>query len=188
MLWVFFVLASCWGDDSGLPATLSQRSAALSEYANQHGYSTDHYLLVDLGRNSSQKRAFLIGKDGGVVRSGQVSHGHCKRNLTDVEFSNVSGSNCSSEGRYRIAEKYVGDYGESYRLDGLDATNSNARRRAIVLHSHSCVSDQELGVPICPSEGCPTLSPAMLDELKPIIDGERKPMLLWIYKDEEDAR
>ena len=167
-----------------VPETLDDRASDLAAYAKQNGYSTSHFLLVDLGRSSALKRAYLVGSDGAILRSGQVAHGHCKSNITEVEFSNVPESNCSSEGRYRISEKYTGDYGESYRLDGLDPTNSNARKRYIVLHSHESVLDKELGVPTWPSEGCPTVSPAMLGELKPIIDGQSKPMLLWIYKDE----
>lgn len=184
LMWV-----ACNFGAPAIPETLGERASALSSYAQKNGYSTSHFLLVDLGRSSSLKRAYLVGSDGSILRSGQVAHGHCKyQNLTEVEFSNTSGSNCSSEGRYRIAEKYTGEFGESYKLDGLDSTNSNARNRFIVLHSHGCVLDKELGVPTCPSEGCPTLSPGMLDELKPVIDGQNKPMLLWVYKDEPGAQ
>ena len=34
---------------------------------------------------------------------------------------------------------------------------------------------------ICQSNGCPTVSPGMLTELKKIINGSKKPVLLWIY-------
>ena len=52
-----------------------------------------------------------------------------------IKFSNVIGSEKSSLCRYRIGEKYVGVFGKAIRLDGLDPTNSNARARAIVIHS-----------------------------------------------------
>ena len=70
---------------------------------------------------------------------------------------------------------------ESYRLDGLDETNSNARNRNIVLHSHSCVPDFDTELKICQSGGCPTLSPAFLDQLEPLIEQESNPVLMWMY-------
>lgn len=60
-------------------------------------------------------------------------------------FSNAPNSLATSEGRYRIAEKYVGKYGVSYRLDGLDSTNSNARSRAVVIHEASYVTPAKAG-------------------------------------------
>jgi hypothetical protein len=35
---------------------------------------------------------------------------------------------------------------------------------------------------ICQSDGCPTVSPNFLKELKPIIDKSSKPVLLWIFE------
>ena len=111
-----------------------------------------------------------------------MAHGHCKKQLIEVEFSNVEGSNCSSEGKYAIGEKYTGKFGTSFKLKGLDSSNNNAYSRYIVLHSHSCVPDEESFLPICPSEGCPTVSPNMLQRLEGLIDNSEKPILIWIYK------
>lgn len=60
-------------------------------------------------------------------------------------FSNAPNSLATSEGRYRIAEQYVGKYGVSYRLDGLDSTNSNARSRAVVIHEAAYVTPIKAG-------------------------------------------
>ena len=35
---------------------------------------------------------------------------------------------------------------------------------------------------ICQSDGCPTVSPGLLQYLKPIINASKKPVLLWIYE------
>ena len=131
----------------------SKKYNALHVYAAENGYSTGLFFIVDFSLPSSEKRMY------------------------------VSGSNCSSIGRYKIAEKYSGSFGRSYRLDGLDKSNSNARLRSIVLHSHSCVPDIETGLKICQSEGCPTLSPALLDRLEPLLDQEIKPVLMWMYSE-----
>lgn len=61
------------------------------------------------------------------------------------KFSNAHNSLATSEGRYRIAEQYNGKYGVSYRLDGLDSTNSNARSRAVVLHEADYVTKLKAG-------------------------------------------
>ena len=50
-------------------------------------------------------------------------------------FSNESGSSASPQGAFATAEEYVGKHGRSLRLDGLDATNSASRDRAIVVHA-----------------------------------------------------
>lgn len=50
------------------------------------------------------------------------------------KFSNIEGSNASSEGAFVTADYYVGKHGRSQRLLGLDPTNSNAMDRAIVIH------------------------------------------------------
>jgi hypothetical protein len=50
-------------------------------------------------------------------------------------FSNDPGSYATCEGAFLAADYYVGKHGRSQRLFGLDATNSNALDRAIVVHS-----------------------------------------------------
>ncbi len=49
-------------------------------------------------------------------------------------FSNVPGSLASSRGAYRTSDYYWGSNGSSMRLAGLEADNSNADMRAIVVH------------------------------------------------------
>jgi hypothetical protein len=53
----------------------------------------------------------------------------------------------------------------------------------VVLHAHSCVPDDENApLPICQSNGCPTVSPNFLQTLAAYIDKSKKPVLLWIYE------
>ncbi len=49
-------------------------------------------------------------------------------------FSNDPGSHATSRGAYLTAGTYIGKYGRSQRLIGLDADNSLALDRAIVIH------------------------------------------------------
>ena len=61
--------------------------------------------------------------------------------ITRCFFSNEIGSNATSAGAYRTGAEYIGKYGASMRLDGLDPDNSNAYARAIVIHPAWYVSD-----------------------------------------------
>jgi len=80
-------------------------------------------------------------------------------------FSNEIGSKASSRGSYRTGEFYEGKYGRSMRLAGLDADNSNAEARAIVIHPAWYVGEDMLSKygKLGRSEGCFALSPAGLD-------------------------
>jgi hypothetical protein len=44
--------------------------------------------------------------------------------------------------------------------------DNNAFKRFVVLHSHECVPETEVQDEICQSDGCPTVSPQFLQQLK----------------------
>ncbi len=89
---------------------------------------------------------------------GKGSEGRNDDGMADY-FSNKKGSKASSLGIYRCAETYTGGKGHSLRLDGLDASNSNARTRKIVMHGADYVSEHfaRKHGRIGRSEGCPAL-------------------------------
>lgn len=154
------------------------------KYCDSLSYRTDFAILINLAPHSGNYRFFGMNLDTkDTLIKGLVAHGHCKSIADDrfAQFSNESGSNCSSLGHYRVAGKYTGSFGTSYKLIGMDATNSNALDRYVVLHSHSCIPDVEGEDDICQSQGCPTVSPKVLDQLIPYLDNTDKPILLWIY-------
>jgi len=162
----------------------ANRSVQAKSFALQNGYSTNYCFFIDMSIPSGKKRFFVYDLDKNVVLiSGLVAHGSCKEGfLTDAKFSNVPGCGCSSLGRYKIGEKYRGQYGTSYKLHGLDNTNSNAYRRAVVLHGFSSIPDQEIyPKPVCNSFGCPMVSTDFFARLAYIIDKSNKPIILWIY-------
>ena len=133
---------------------------------------------------SGQNRFFIYDfKKDTVQAAGLVAHGNCFEYwLEGRKYSNIVGSGCTSLGKYKIGTPYTGKFGYSYKLHGLDTSNNNAFERTVVLHSHSCIPQTEVTDEICQSNGCPTVSPAMLQLLKPIINNSRKPLLLWIYE------
>lgn len=166
-----------------LQQKLLQHCRALKQYAAANGANTTYAVLIDMSLPSSRNRFFVVNlQRDSVLFKGQVAHGQGDDyRREEVVFSNVVGSNCSSEGRYRIGLKYNGDFGLAYKLHGLDSTNCNAFKRFVVFHSHSCVQDIE-GSPLCRSDGCPTVSPYILRKTSALIDSADKPLLMWIYK------
>ena len=93
--------------------------------------------IADFGVHSAERRFHFVNLDREEVQSYHVSHG----TGSDPEhdgwlnyYSNQEGSNATSRGAYITWEWYVGRYGTSVRLGGLDQTNEAAYRRAIVMH------------------------------------------------------
>lgn len=152
-------------------------------YCDSLGFRTDFAILINLALHSGNSRLFGFNLDTKeTLIKGLVAHGHCKS--TDnryAQFSNAIGSNCSSLGRYKIGQKYKGKFGVSYKLHGLDSSNSHALERHVVLHSHVCIPLLPQDDDICLSEGCPTVNPAIFAELSAYIDQSDQPILVWIY-------
>jgi hypothetical protein len=162
----------------------ANRSLQAKSFALENGYSTNYCFFIDMSIPSGRKRFFVYDLDkNAVLISGLVAHGSCKEGfLTDAKFSNVPGCGCSSLGKYKIGEKYRGQYGTSYKLYGLDNTNSNAYKRAVVLHGLSSIPNEEIyPKPVCNSFGCPMVSNDFFARLAYIIDKSNKPIILWIY-------
>jgi hypothetical protein len=93
--------------------------------------------IADFGLHSAKPRFHLVNLERGEVQSLHVSHGTGSDQEHDgwlKQFSNVEGSNATSRGAYVTWEWYVGRYGTSVRLGGLDPTNDAALRRYIVMH------------------------------------------------------
>jgi hypothetical protein len=164
---------------------LISRATEINNYANKNGYSTKYCFLIDMSIASGRNRFFVYDlEEKSVIYSGLVAHGCCNEKfISHPTFSNTSGSGCSSLGKYKIGASYRGKWGKSYRLYGLDKSNSNAYRRAVVIHGNGFVKDQEIyPKALCNSFGCPMVSFRFLDKLSLIIEHSEKPILLWIYQ------
>lgn len=163
---------------------LNEKALLLKRFASQKKYNQKIIFLVDMSLPSGKNRFFVynLEKDS-VVKSGLVAHGHGNNGFSYYPiFSNKSGSSCTALGKYKIGEKYKGSFGIAYKLYGLDSSNSNSFARNIVLHSHDCVpSGETFPYPICNSSGCAMLSPEFLQEIEPLLDTCRQPVLLWIF-------
>lgn len=163
---------------------LKKKSVAAIDFTKKKGYNESISFLIDMTLPSGQERFFVYDmvKDT-ILSAGLVTHGRCNEMwLEGRKYSNVPGCGCSSLGKYKIGYSYNGTFGLAYKLYGLDKTNSNAFKRYVVLHAHECVPESEVQDEICQSDGCPTVSPNFLQELKPIIKESSKPILLWIFE------
>lgn len=125
--------------------------------------------IADFARPSTLPRFHFVNLEAGQIRSFLVSHGRG----SDPEhsgflqnFSNSVGSEATSRGAYLTCEWYKGKYGTSIRLEGLDADNSNALDRAIVMHPAAYAADdmiQKFGK-LGRSEGCFAMGPTHFSE------------------------
>jgi L,D-transpeptidase catalytic domain len=156
----------------------------LKKFAANNKCNQDYAFVIDLRIPSYKKRFFVYNlKRDSLVASSFVAHGTGSETFRgELVFSNVPDSRCSSLGKYKIGYSYKGMYGFSYKLQGLDSTNNKAFERAIVLHGHACVPDEQQSEwPICFSYGCPMVSPTFLQKLKGYISKQGKnPILLEI--------
>jgi hypothetical protein len=157
----------------------------INNYAAQNDMSTQYCFLVDMSLPSGKNRFFIYDlKKNSLIHSGLVAHGSCNETfLSRPRFSNETNGGCSSLGKYKVGEYYRGKYGKSFRLYGLDNCNSNAFKRAVVIHGYGCVPNEEIYPRVlCNSFGCPMVSYQFLDKISAIIGKSEKPIVLWIYQ------
>jgi hypothetical protein len=138
------------------------------------------YVVVDFTLHSAQPREWVFDlAKGELLWNLRVAHGRNSTNGTNlamaVTFSNVNGSNKSSLGLMRSSGRYVGSFGESFRLEGLEpGFNDNACVRDIVMHPWAPVGDEYVNR--CgwarPSLGCPAIDSVLA---KPVRDRLARP-------------
>ena len=171
--------------DSIQAVRIQSKADAAKTYLKAHSsYNQRYAILIDMHMNSGKKRLFVYDLDSmKVVSSGLVAHGSGSNTeyRDSLVFSNVPNSYCTSIGKYKIGASYIGNFGKSYKLHGLDPTNNKAFERLVVLHRYSCVPDVEQPYEICNSLGCPMVSENYFLELDKYIATSAKPVLLEIF-------
>ena len=169
--------------DKATTIKLKEKADIARSFVLRKEYNNKICFFIDMSLPSGKPRFFIydLAADS-LVNMGLVAHGNCFEYwLEGRRYSNVVGSGCTSLGKYKIGTSYTGKFGYSYKLHGLDSTNNKAFERTVVLHAHSCIPENETTDEICQSNGCPTVSPVFLQQLKNIINTSKKPVLLWIY-------
>lgn len=147
-------------------------------------YNPELAFFIDM-RIMSGKNRFIVYdlKNDVIIDQGLVAHGiGSEMGATGIlKFSNTSSSFCTSLGKYAVGQNYVGKYGKSYKLYGLDQTNNNAIARNIVLHKYQYVPYEEQSQGICNSLGCPMVNEKYYSRIQKIIDNSKNKILLDIY-------
>ena len=161
----------------------------LKEYCHKKGLSESYAIVVDFDLHSGRHRFFVCDlKKEKIIASSLCAHGVGKGSTPRKPvFSNEVGSLCSSLGHYKITHKHrMASSGVmSFRLDGLDATNSNAHQRGILIHSAKMISYVRWGIfpfylPINKriSSGCFAVDIDMMDIIDNLVKGENRAILL----------
>lgn len=167
---------------------LREKVRAGKEFCANNGYSMNYCFLVDFSIHSGKNRFFVWDFKGDSVKySSLCAHGYGKNSTTsEPVYSNVEGSYCSSLGKYKVGIRSYSKWGINvhYKLHGLEATNSNAFKRIIVLHSYTPMPESEvypMHLPLGISQGCPVISDGVMKKVDTLLKAEKKPVLLWIY-------
>ena len=138
----------------------------------------DIVAIADFGLHSARRRFHFVDLENERVASYHVSHGTGSDSEHDgwlKRYSNIEGSEASSRGAFMTRSWYVGRYGTSLRLDGLDSTNSNALPRAIVMHpaSYATPGHVDRWGRLGRSNGCFAMGPEQFDRALIDLSGGR---------------
>ena len=150
------------------------------EFCKKHNLNTEYCIFVDFSEHAGKKRYIIYNLNDREIEYSSV----CASGLNRNEFSNKEGSHLSSLGKYEVTP-IVGKMGigeECLVLEGLDSTNSNVRKRQILIHSHKSVYYNPGTYPFNffyknLSWGCFVIDKRAFKKTKRIA----KPMLLWAY-------
>ncbi len=117
--------------------------------------------FIDYSKPSSEKRLFVIDLEHKkIIFKTYVAHGRNSGVNFAEAFSNNIHSYMSSLGFFITGTSYIGKHGYSLTLDGLEkGFNDNAKKRAIVMHPASYVSESyiEKYGRLGRSFGCPSI-------------------------------
>ena len=147
------------------------------DYYEKHADQVEnkkYVTIVDFNRPSTDKRMHVINMQTGEVEDLLVAHGKNSGNLYASDLSNQNGSNKSSAGIYLTGEEYIGKHGLSLRLDGMELTNNNVRKRDIVMHGALYVSAdtiKKLGR-LGKSNGCLALEQPLIPRMVKKLEGK----------------
>lgn len=132
-------------------------------------------LIADMTQPSSAKRLYVLDLDKKtVLLRTYVAHGRQSGGLMATQFSNLTNSNQTSLGFYRVMGRYHGKHGLSLKLKGLEkGFNDNVFARNIVLHGADYVCEDTVRIKgqLGHSQGCPAIPNAISKQLLTKVEG-----------------
>ncbi len=167
---------------------LQSKADSAAAFCKKKNMNTDFCILIDMRIHSGKNRLFVWDfNKKETTFSGLCCHGAGGESTKKKpEFSNVPGSNCTSLGKYKIGIRSYSQWGIKvhYKMHGLEASNNNAYKRIVVLHSHTPVPENQiypLHLPLGWSLGCPVVADKTMKYLDEKLKNQEKPVLMWIY-------
>jgi hypothetical protein len=149
-------------------SALLRRALSAMETHRSAVIKADRIAVIDFALVSGVPRMHLVDLENPNVRSVLVAHGRgSDPSYTGwaMRFSNTPGSDATSVGGCVTGAAYIGEHGHSMRLQGLDASNSNAQAREIVIHAASYVNETLASASgkVGRSEGCFAVAQSSLE-------------------------
>lgn len=176
---------SSFNEDNSTDEKLNNQVGEVKKLINSNSkYNKEIAFFIDMEIQSGKNRFFIYDlKNDKIIDEGLVAHGSGSETGIPgkLKFSNIVNSHSTSLGKYSIGNHYNGQFGKSYKLYGLDKTNSNAFGRSIVLHKFWAVPYEEQDKYICNSYGCPMVSEKYFERIEKIIDDSKTNIILSIY-------
>ncbi len=158
-------------------------------FCKKNNMNTGFCFLVDMSIKSGKNRFYIYDfKTKSITKSGLVCHGMGKSSGEEKPvYSNESGSNCTSLGKYKTGKRAYSNWGINihYKMHGLEKSNSNAFKRQVVLHSYDYVSDAEIypsSLTLGWSKGCPVVGNELMKKIDALLKKAKKPTLIWIFE------
>ncbi|MCL2220694.1 MAG: murein L,D-transpeptidase catalytic domain family protein [Chitinispirillia bacterium] len=172
-------------------ARIEEKAKEALAFCESNDCSTEFCILIDKKIHSGKYRMFVYDFNRQEIEHMALSaHGIGKGETQSTNeqplFSNEPGSLLTSLGKYKTGERAYSNWGINihYKLHGLEASNSNAFRRIVVLHSYTPLSASEIYpyyLPLGWSYGCPVTDDETMRYLDVKLQNSKKPALLWIY-------
>jgi hypothetical protein len=138
--------------------------------------------IIDFEKSSTEQRLWIIDvRNKKLLYHSLVAHGKNSGDNNATAFSNCQSSNMSSVGFYVTQNAYTGKHGLSLIIDGLDQKfNSNAKARAVVIHSAGYVSEEFIRCNgrLGRSHGCPAIP---IENHEEVIDTIKDGTALFIH-------
>lgn len=174
------------------PKDYSKIHAEALTFCQKEKFGEEYYFLIDLSVHSGKNRFFIYDfASKKVLEKSLVTHGSCDQfeenpeKWEKVKFDHRVDSHCSMKGKYKIGNRDYSSWGINvkYWLHGLEASNINAEKRVVVLHSWNAVKNKEVFPKYSPlSWGCPAVSNEFMKKLDIRLQQSEKPVLLWIIE------
>ena len=168
--------------------TIGERAEKALAFARRHNMNENYALFVDYSIPSGTPRLFVWDfKKGRIIARTYVMHGP-GGGSTDARprFSNRPGSNCSALGRFQVTKNHGTRLRRSFRIMGMDTDNRTAYGRGLMIHSARYVDlwcwKKYIPLNRRSCRGCVTVSTKGMNYLWPLINKERKPLLLWSFE------